>query len=83
MHGTTDQRGEIPTDTETMFAASNDAAAHVNDGTCGTFGDLLMMPLVEPLASSLATAKSLFLRMPLAMRTTAFDQRKKLFATLT
>ena len=39
MHGTTDQRGEIPTDTETMFAASNDAAAHVNDGTCGTFGD--------------------------------------------
>jgi len=23
MHGTTDQRGEIPTDTETMFAASN------------------------------------------------------------
>ena len=38
MHGITDQRGEMPTDTESMFAASNDAAVHVNDGTCGTFG---------------------------------------------
>ena len=39
MHGTTDQRRETLTDTESMFATSHDAATHFNDGSCGTCGD--------------------------------------------
>ena len=44
MHGTTDQRGDLPTDTESMFVAStlnlcHDATTHVSNETCGTVGD--------------------------------------------
>ena len=39
MHSSTDQRVELPSDTESLFVASNHASVHANNGTCGTFGD--------------------------------------------